>query len=674
MTSPESRLEAIFESREPRHDFMWLLLVFAGLLWGSAYQISQQLFALGAVFTLRAQRWWMVIGLYGLGILTLGLIAVMRTSLGGRLFVRWARLPAGIAHLRWLGWGGTVLVLALYPTLVLALFSDLLADIFPRLLLYLSLTLMGAFFLRIADSRLRPRAAALISGLLMAFVYQIATLGLGVTDYPFALSWSETSRYYYASLFFAEKVYGMALPPTVLHPTRYWMQSLPFAVGDVPLWGHRLWQVLLWIAFPLGTALLFARRLHLKNALWLWMTALWGYLFLFQGPVYYHLTVPLMIVLAGFDAKKFWRSMLIILLASLWAGISRLNWFPVPAMLAAMLYWLEAPQNETPLWRYLLPPAVWGLVGSAAAFAAQAAYVIISGNDAEKFTSSFSSDLLWYRLWPNKTYPLGLVLNAVLVSLPVLWLMLARWWPRRGYGAGIRILGLLALLLALFGGGLVVSVKIGGGSNLHNLDAYLALLMVLGGYLFFGRFAETSDSWPLLLALIIVPVYLALQAGAPLELASPRIVAASLDAVHQHLNYAARDGGEILFISQRHLLYFDEQLDLPLVPRYEKVFFMEMVMSRNPDYLNAFYDDLENQRFAAIVSDQVVTAYKDPTEESWVEEHNLWAQLVSRPLLCYYEPRLTLRQIHLQILYPRPHADDCVAIDENRQELVLDLP
>ena len=40
-----------------------------------------------------------------------------------------------------------------------------------------------------------------------------------------------------------------------------------------------------------------------------------------------------------------------------------------------------------------------------------------------------------------------------------------------------------------FGGGLAVSVKIGGGTNLHNLDAYMVLLLVATAELGFGRFA-----------------------------------------------------------------------------------------------------------------------------------------------------------------------------------------
>ncbi|MEW6406657.1 MAG: hypothetical protein AB1649_33160, partial [Chloroflexota bacterium] len=201
---------------------------------------------------------------------------------------------------------------------------------------------------------------------------------------------------------------------------------------------------------------------------------------------------------------------------------------------------------------------------------------------------------------------------------------------------------------------------------------YLVLLIVVGGYLYFRRFAveaganrQAAYSWPMTLILLAVPVYMAVVSGAPLELPPSRVAAASLEAIHQHVNYAARDGGEVLFISQRHLLYFDDQFDIPLVPEYEKVFFMEMVMSKNPGYLDSFYADLQSQRFAAIVSDQALEHYKG-RDEAWSEEHNVWVQFVSRPLLCYYQPRLTLRVIHAQVLFPRPDVDECPIISENR--------
>jgi len=251
----------------------------------------------------------------------------------------------------------------------------------------------------------------------------------------------------------------------------------------------------------------------------------------------------------------------------------------------------------------------------------------------------------------------------------------AQNWKGRQNWSAIRVIVLWAAILVLLAGGLVVSVKIGGGSNLHNVDAYLVLLIIVVMYLYFRRFGfesaekvDTVFSWPRTFFLAAIPVYFAVVSGGPLELPSSRVVAASLDAVHQHVNYAARNGDDILFISQRHILHFDNQIDVPLIPEYEKVFFMEMTMSRNPTYLNNFYADLQAQRFGAIVSDQALEHYKD-RDEAWSEEHNVWVQYVSRPLLCYYQPRLTLRVVHAQILFPRPNVENCPAISENQQIL-----
>ncbi len=60
------------------------------------------------------------------------------------------------------------------------------------------------------------------------------------------------------------------------------------------------------------------------------------------------------------------------------------------------------------------------------AFAANALYIRWSGNPAGQFTSSFTSDLLWYRLLPSSTYLPGILLGALITSLPFLYLIFKR--------------------------------------------------------------------------------------------------------------------------------------------------------------------------------------------------------------------------------------------------------
>src|SRR4030042_4844994 len=87
-----------------------------------------------------------------------------------------------------------------------------------------------------------------LSFLLAACLYVAISYLPEISSYPLTLTWSEASRYYYASLFFAERIYGVVAPPTVLHPSRYLMQAVPFLIPNSPLWLHRLWQVFLWLA------------------------------------------------------------------------------------------------------------------------------------------------------------------------------------------------------------------------------------------------------------------------------------------------------------------------------------------------------------------------------------------------------------------------------------------
>src|SRR5690606_6024780 len=120
-----------------------------------------------------------------------------------------------------------------------------------------------------------------------------------------------------------------------------------------------------------------------------------------------------------------------------------------------------------------------------------------------------------------------------------------------------------AVLAVLFLGGLVVSVKIGGGTNLHNMDAYMVLLWVLAAYLGAGGYAPQSGK-PAMLALpvaltillVSVPVLFAVFAGGPLNLPPRDKAEAALADIQQLIAEQTAAGKEVLLISQRHLITF----------------------------------------------------------------------------------------------------------------------
>ena len=575
-----------------------------------------------------------------------------------------------------------ILSFALFPLLVMGLVSQAFANIPLRLVFFGILSVGGAWLLRRGWPQYGWGIALLLTTLGYGFVYKITSFIPDVSSYPFSLGWSEASRYYYASLWFSKKVYGVASPPSVLHPSRYLLQSLPFLIPNSSLLIHRLWQVILWIISASLTSWLLIRRLTPKGQKRSQVVSLcllfWTFLFLFQGPIYYHLLFMVILILWGYDSSRFWRTLVFVLIASIWAGISRINWLPVPGLLAASLYLLEVRAKDKSLWRYILSPTIWVLAGTALGYASQQAYQLWSGNPQAWFGSSFSSNLLWYRLLPNQTYPTGILLSSVFVSLPLFGLMIFRLINHWREYHIIRLVGLTAILFVLFIGGVVVSVKIGGGSNLHNLDAYLILLLVIASYIYFECFTtdyavqqekhihEDSASDPnnlarsievILLSLALVfPLYFVISTGGAIPQRDFTAAQDALQTINASTQQAVKQGGEVLFINQRHLLTFDYIHGVSLVPEDELVFLMEMAMSDNSSYLNAFYKDLRNQRFAMIVSEPLTTQYQGRSH-SFGEENDAWVERVSEPILCYYEPTTQVEAAGV-ILYT-PRADPC---------------
>jgi hypothetical protein len=364
-----------------------------------------------------------------------------------------------------------------------------------------------------------------------------------------------------------------------------------------------------------------------------------------MGPVYYHLILCAALVLWGFDRKRFWRSLVVVIAASLWAGISRINWYPLPGLLAALLYLLEEPLNGRPFWRYLARPAAWALAGVGAALLANAAYVRFSGNPPEVFGSALNSPLLWYRLLPNATYGPG-VLLASLMLLPVgaalAWGLLRAWRAGARWHI-LRLLELAGILAVFLGGGLLVSIKVGGGSNLHNLDSLIVLLAVAAGYIFFQRFTpdRAAAQLPVLPRwLVLVNVALVLISAAGLLNLEPRPApkmseAQALQWLQGLIDRYSQDERPVLMITERQLLSFHQIKLKSFEPSYEKVFLMEMAMSGNPAYLAKYFNDIKQRKFSLIITEPMNMHIQQ--EEQFSEENNYWVRRIEEPTVGRYE-------------------------------------
>jgi hypothetical protein len=366
------------------------------------------------------------------------------------------------------------------------------------------------------------------------------------------------------------------------------------------------------------------------------------------------------------------RSLLSVIIASLWAGISRVNWLPMPAMIATAIYLLETPlgtELSIPVWKrvtsYLSLPILWMIAGVCSAFAAQAAYIPLSGNgaNAEAFASSLSSDLLWYRLLPNPNFQLGILPATLIFSFPLIAVIIiaARPWNSLHF---IRWLGLFGMLIVLFAGSLVVSAKIGGGGDLHNMDTFAVMIGVVAAYFIGGHVAAESGayrqpvrSWPLNIFAVLIPLVFLIFSLAPRPSYDQVKNEDAYHSLTQIVNNAGQQG-PVLLINERQLVTFGD-VNIPLVADYEAVTLMEMAMSGNKPYLNRFYNDMRSQRFSAIITNPQNVAIKStgPLQE----ENNVWNTLVAPYILCYYMPsqRIETDWNRIEIYVPNPDVKNC---------------
>jgi hypothetical protein len=648
----------------------------AWLSLAEAFALAEKL----GVAPLTSKTWLVILGVLALaGGLSLFLFGLTFT----RRFVsvsieKLPRLPRWLALMVFTG------LLAAFPLFYfLPYYGTLLGkQVFLRLFIFCLLSLAGMLTLKLAFPRLEFPAALAFALTCQAAANLVINYLPDISAYPFAMGWAETSRLYYPSLFVSRWVYGQSFPWPILHPSLHFLLAPPY-LFNASLWFHRFWQVALrFLLVGLIVPALLSRLKISSRPLRLFAAA-WIFLYLFDLPLYLHVAVIVFTLLWSYSAAHPRRTWFWLILASIWAGLSRLNWYPMPGILAAVLYLLETPFGSKakaagrsagpgllfPVLAYLTQPALWIIFGTATAFLAQRVYIAFSGVPAAAFYTSLSSDLLWYRLWPNASYDLGVIPGTLLFVLPLL--VLTFLLARRDLHP-LRQVFLWLGLAGLFAAGLLVSLKIGGGADLHNMDIFLVTLLVVFGYLFTGSHtADTASEsvspsvspflYPfahpfLLVLLVLIPVWFGQRASAGIWSYDPAQAQATLTALQRRVDATS---GEILFISQRHLVSMHMLTGVTLVPQYEREDLMELAMSRNTAALEAgLYADLQARRFALIVVDPLRFNYLG-SNYAMGEENNAWTRYIIKPILCNYKQAAIFPADRLALYVPQVGTAEC---------------
>lgn len=599
-----------------------------------------------------------------LGLLVLSLIVLWRPAVLDGARRRWIDLRGRLDRARW------ILVVALPAVVAWAYhFADpaerwtwMLGTVWLRALIFVLAMVVMALLIGADSRRLLAPSSLALAAVLFCFVVYSAGLFTEVTNYPFSLGWSEGNRLYDYSLVFGQDLYnydGVIVNPYG-SPVRYGLWGVLFLWRGLPIAAHRFWDALLY-TWPVALAAWCLVR-PVRPAWLRWTLVFWLALFLNQGPIYPHLLVPALTMLIWLYHPSPYVRGGTALVASVLLGLSRWTWAVGPGIWGALVDLLMFyPRRRGSLVRRLAPAVAIGLAGTLPG-ALPTWMAVLGGGDSGNLAAN--QPLLWYRLFPNPTYPPGILLATLLASAPLviflLWLALSRRWVLDRWQAAAVLSATVVLLLA----GTLISLKIGGGSNLHNLDLYLVTLALLTGVAFQQAGLLRKSSRPtlpvwvriLLVVGLFIPGYMAVRQNNRLVLPSALDAEFALQLINDQVTASS---GPVLFSDQRQLLTFGYVPAIPFIPEYEKKYMMDQAMAGNAAYFAAYYRDLASRRFALIVTERLTLAREDPVLDDFAEETNAWITWVSEPTLCFYYPISTMKKFNIQLLVPRAETSGC---------------
>jgi len=538
-------------------------------------------------------------------------------------------------------------------------------------------SVFGAWLLN-PDQHFSWQSMIKISALVMfgGAAHAILSKLMNVTDYPFTLYWSEGNRFFDYSTLYGSFRYTMAEGQKLAPFITWGMQlpwAIPFLLPNISIGFFRLWYQLMWIIPSLLLGFAAVGRVKGKRHLALiFITfSFWTFLFLDQGPIYTPLVLSAILTIIAVRSKL-GPGIILVIIASYYARHARWTWTYAPGLWAACTSLLNEfePGLAKVSIKKLIKPVSLGVSGY---FGGQLLrylirMVTVSSNRIRLVINPVSSTtrqpLLWQRLFPNPTYPPGILLGLAWAVVPLIVLIIMLIIQKRWHLNWLQKLAVLGIGAAFMGVGLVASIKIGGGSNLHNLDMFLIFMVMVASVAFnhiidhYKNYENNHAINALICLTLIAPTTYALQSGERLVMPEIEKTEDVLQTVKDHVSHYSKRG-EVLFIDHRQLLTFGLVENVPLINDYEKKLLMDEAMADDPEYFAGFYQDLSAHKFALIVNEPSRIVIRG-SEFSFGEENDAYVKWVTAPIMCTYEPIFTSQEISIELLVPRvePPPDD----------------
>ncbi|MBT3670475.1 MAG: hypothetical protein HOA61_01935 [Bacteroidetes bacterium] len=572
------------------------------------------------------------------------------------------------------------LFLFLTPTILslYVIIFDTVLVYFPRLLLFFACIALGIVFYNPQQSIKQYFKDFLLFSVLAGAIFSAGQIYNQVVDYPFSLTYSEGNRLWDYSIIFGSDRYVTNDTNNIyayIDWGRSYLWGLPFLFPNIGIWGVRLWDAFVKTApyFLLGI-LLGSYQKKKIGTFGVLVFATWTFLFLRQGPIYSPLIISAILTIIAVRNKNLVLSILLVIIASYYASITRFNWSYAPGLWAGMLSLTHIvnPSFKKEEWKKLLRPIALGISGYfGGQFLSPLLRWISSGGESvgniplihnAVTEGAFKQIFLFERWWPNPTYGPGIVFGLFIALSPAVLLMIWIIYSKNWKLNWIQKSGILGTVLVFLIVGLIASIKIGGGGDLHNMDMLIITILFLIAEVWntvWGNLYKNESNGVILynlsILLLIVPIFWALRGGEPLRnLLSDTEGDIVLAIIQNEVDRVQNNGGHVLFMDQRQLITFDYIHEIVLFDEYEKKLVIDKAFDEDLAYFQDFNNDLESHKFDLIVSEKLYTGLKSGSIFS--EENNYWAIWVARPITEHYCPLVIFDNINLQLMIP---GEDC---------------
>jgi hypothetical protein len=565
------------------------------------------------------------------------------------------------------------LIIIVILVLITAIFifprpNDYITSYWIKVSIYIFTCLFMAYFLLNQKTNLKDFfITASIIFVFSSFIFLIISIFLQISRYPFSLYWSEGNRFWDYSLAFGKSRYLFLESRSIfayIEPGRQLLWGLPFLIRSLAISGMRLWNSVLWVAPSMLLGFSISILENGKDKLKAFFVAIWFFIFLNQGPIYAPLLISAIIIYFASKTENKIFTVFFIVLSSFIASISRWTWAYVPSVWISILLILKI---KGPIFRkHNIKNLIWVFICSSISLLSGQINRIIDVRTAVfdnnpvniiQIPLSLKQPLLFERLFPNSIFSLGLLIGIILAVVPIL-LFIFYLLKQEFKNDFFQYFYSSFMLLILFIIGCIASIKIGGGSNLHNFDMFLVtiglLISTVINKIHFKELINSHYFSPLIIFFIIAlisPALFSFQNNQKLFFYDETKINSVLNDIKYEVT-KKKDLGEILFMDQRQLLTFGYINNVPLVDDYEKKLLMDKSLSSDYLYFDNFYKDLFGKRFSLIVNEN-----SSPTligsDYGFSNENNLYSLRVLQPLLCFYEPLKTYKDEGIQLLIPR---------------------